>query len=174
MMLLWHRPATVLPHAGPEPQGPNHVSTESTAQGTLPTTSMRMSSSSRCSAGLGESAWQGQGAISNYASRGNINSSPTPRPSPTTLGPGQKPALGGQVHGRDGPEQPGEQQDEVAAPTPSRRCQQGPYQRFCARTSPKAASSTALQAASGLTSLQTTHGDYTDQPSSSTEQSYVV
>ncbi|XP_036101811.1 calcium-responsive transactivator isoform X2 [Molossus molossus] len=61
--------------------GPNHVSMQQTAQSTLPTTSMSMSGSGHGSGpGYSHSGpaaqsvpLQGQGAISNYVSRANIN-----------------------------------------------------------------------------------------------------
>uniref|UniRef100_A0A8L2R5F4 SS18L1 subunit of BAF chromatin remodeling complex n=1 Tax=Rattus norvegicus TaxID=10116 RepID=A0A8L2R5F4_RAT len=81
--------------------GPNHVSMQQTAQSTLPTTSMSMSGSGH-GTGPGYShsgptsqsvPMQGQGAISNYVSRTNINMQSNPgtvcpctcrRPRPTT------------------------------------------------------------------------------------------
>lgn len=78
------------------PAGPNHVSLQQTAPSTLPTTSMSMSGSSHGSGpGYSHSGpasqsvpLQGQGTISNYVSRANINMQSNPGtalPGPTTL-----------------------------------------------------------------------------------------
>lgn len=66
--------------------GPNHVTLQQTAQSTLPTTSMSMSGSGHGSGpGYSHSGpssqsvpLQGQGAISNYVSRANINMQSNP------------------------------------------------------------------------------------------------
>ncbi|MEJ1279222.1 SS18 nBAF chromatin remodeling complex subunit like 1 [Cricetulus griseus] len=74
--------------------GPNHVSMQQTAQSTLPTTSMSMSGSGH-GTGPGYShsgptsqsvPMQGQGAISNYVSRTNINMQSNPGSSQQYLG----------------------------------------------------------------------------------------
>lgn len=77
------------------PAGPNHVSMQQTAQSTLPTTSMSMSGSGHGSGpGYSHSGpasqsvpLQGQGAISNYVSRANINMQSNAGNAPSGPGP---------------------------------------------------------------------------------------
>ncbi|EPY87485.1 hypothetical protein CB1_000243020 [Camelus ferus] len=85
--------------------GPNHVSMQQTAQSTLPTTSMSMSGSSHGSGpGYSHSGpasqsvpLQGQGTISNYVSRANINMQSNPGSSQQYLG--QEEYYGGEQYG---------------------------------------------------------------------------
>ena len=85
-------------HPPPALAGPNHVTLQQTAQSTLPTTSMSMSGSGHGSGpGYSHSGpasqsipLQGQGAISSYVSRANINMQSNPGTAPRGPAPLQR------------------------------------------------------------------------------------
>ncbi|CAO2577365.1 Calcium-responsive transactivator [Lemmus lemmus] len=172
--------------------GPNHVSMQQTAQSTLPTTSMSMSGSGH-GTGPGYShsgptsqsvPMQGQGAISNYVSRTNINmqSNPVSMMHQQAATSHYNSAQGGSQHyqgqapiammGQGGQGSSMMGQRPMA---PYRPSQQGSSQQYLGQEEYYSEQYSHSQGAAEPMSQQyypDGHGDYAYQQSSYTEQSY--
>ncbi|XP_059754403.1 calcium-responsive transactivator isoform X1 [Balaenoptera ricei] len=172
--------------------GPNHVTLQQTAQGTLPTTSMSMSGSGHGSGpGYSHSGpasqsipLQGQGALSSYVSRANINmqSNPVSMMHQQAASSHYSAAQGGSQHyqgqsmammGQSG--QAGSMMGQRPM-APYRPSQQGSSQQYLGQEEYYGGEQYGHgQAASEPMSQQyypDGHGDYAYQPASYTEQSY--
>ncbi|GAB1287307.1 Calcium-responsive transactivator [Apodemus speciosus] len=172
--------------------GPNHVSMQQTAQSTLPTTSMSMSGSGH-GTGPGYShsgptsqsvPMQGQGAISNYVSRTNINmqSNPVSMMHQQAATSHYNSAQGGSQHyqgqapiammGQGG--QGGSMMGQRPM-APYRPSQQGSSQQYLGQEEYYSEQYSHSQGSAEPMSQQyypDGHGDYAYQQSSYTEQSY--
>nr|XP_045372194.1 LOW QUALITY PROTEIN: calcium-responsive transactivator [Camelus bactrianus] len=172
--------------------GPNHVSMQQTAQSTLPTTSMSMSGSSHGS-GPGPShsgpasqsvPLQGQGTISNYVSRANINmqSNPVSMMHQQAASSHYGSAQGGSQHYQGqsmammGPSGQGSSMMGQRPLAPYRPSQQGSSQQYLGQEEYYGGEQYGhSQAASEPVSqpyYPDGHGDYAYQQSSYPEQSY--
>lgn len=172
--------------------GPNHVSLQQTAPSTLPTTSMSMSGSSHGSGpGYSHSGpasqsvpLQGQGTISNYVSRANINmqSNPVSMMHQQAASSHYSAAQGGAQHYQGqsmammGQSGQGSGMIGQRPMAPYRPSQQGSSQQYLGQEEYYGGEQYGhSQAASEPLSQQyypDGHGDYAYQPSSYTEQSY--
>ncbi|XP_032317386.1 calcium-responsive transactivator isoform X5 [Camelus ferus] len=172
--------------------GPNHVSMQQTAQSTLPTTSMSMSGSSHGSGpGYSHSGpasqsvpLQGQGTISNYVSRANINmqSNPVSMMHQQAASSHYGSAQGGSQHYQGqsmammGPSGQGSSMMGQRPLAPYRPSQQGSSQQYLGQEEYYGGEQYGhSQAASEPVSqpyYPDGHGDYAYQQSSYPEQSY--